>query len=453
MPSGNPEVVIRIGTHAEKQYLLKTISFLDGVMIGANLLEATPGATSSLLVRFAGKRTPCVPCFIDPMTYAFGSYRDKSGKRRTDLDWIKSERKRKGRKPEWNIKLSYEKLAAQLGEPFSDAIAQESALTWGTFDTPTKIEGVARSVADYQLSRIKSIFAQDPELAGFAGDVPAPAAVLTPYFYIEPEHWRSWTPLMMAMAKATASLSLPVPVHAVLCTDVTMLGEPDFLAMVTSELPGTGVAGVWLWLSRFFEERAAHEQFSSFRSLVAALSARIQVYNLHGGYFSLALSKYGMSRVCHGVGYGEQKDVLPVIGQSTPTVRYYLPTVRRRLGVPDIEACFPRLGIETPRQFHSAVCDCVVCRGVVSGDIGEFSSFGDLHYSTPTSRRRSQTPAAAKRCRFHFLLNRIRERDRIRNSRLEDILSDLDRSVAKWAALRPIRRYAQHLQKWRNALE
>ena len=55
-----------------------------------------------------------------------------------------------------------------------------------------------------------------------------------------------------------------------------------------------------------------------------------------------------MSGISHGVGYGEQKDVIPVIGQSTPTVCYYLPDLKRRLGVPQIE----RAPLERGRQKH-----------------------------------------------------------------------------------------------------
>ena len=69
MPINRPEIILRLGSHAEKEYFLKTSPLYDGVIIGANLLESTPGATSSLLLKIKkmGKKV-----YIDPITYSFG---------------------------------------------------------------------------------------------------------------------------------------------------------------------------------------------------------------------------------------------------------------------------------------------------------------------------------------------------------------------------------------------
>ena len=140
-----------------------------------------------------------------------------------------------------------------------------------------------------------------------------------------------------------------------------------------------------------------------------------------------------MSGVSHGIGYGEQKNVVPIIGQSIPMVRYYLPPMARRLGVPDIELTFNVLGIHNPNDFHQKVCDCAVCKGIVASSLDEFSAFGDMHFSRSSSKRRAQTPAAAQRCRFHFLLARLRERDEVCTLDLADILlrlrSPIERGV------------------------
>ena len=72
-----PELVIRLGSHAEKEYVLKLARFLDGVIVGANLFEVTPGATASLLLKIGGEDTSL---YVDPMTYAYGAYVDSSDK-------------------------------------------------------------------------------------------------------------------------------------------------------------------------------------------------------------------------------------------------------------------------------------------------------------------------------------------------------------------------------------
>ena len=94
--SNAPELIIRMGSHAEKEYITKLAGFLDGLIVGANLFEATPGATASLLVSVGAKNTHL---FVDPMTYTFGAYVDKElGTLREDLDWIKSDQTRKNKK-------------------------------------------------------------------------------------------------------------------------------------------------------------------------------------------------------------------------------------------------------------------------------------------------------------------------------------------------------------------
>lgn len=63
-----PELVLRLGTHAEKDYVEKLAAMLDGIIIGTNLLEATPGATSSLILSLCGANDVCPEC--DPCTCA-----------------------------------------------------------------------------------------------------------------------------------------------------------------------------------------------------------------------------------------------------------------------------------------------------------------------------------------------------------------------------------------------
>jgi hypothetical protein len=158
-----------------------------------------------------------------------------------------------------------------------------------------------------------------------------------------------------------------------------------------------------------------------------------------------------LSGIAHGVGYGEQKDVVPVIGQSTPTVRYYLPPLHARFGVPDIERCFTTVGVNTPAEFFARICDCVICKGVIGSSLSNFREFGERHLSNPKSKRPAQTPAAAKRCRFHFLLNRLRERDWIAGKTDAEVLNQLRINAAVW---RPtvLHEQADQVERWAGAL-
>ena len=165
----------------------------------------------------------------------------------------------------------------------------------------------------------------------------------------------------------------------------------------------------------------------------------------------MALSGLGMTGTAHGVGYGEQKDVVPVIGQSTPTVQYYVRALHSKYSVPQIQRCYSRLGIRTPEDFSSKICDCTICTHIVGRDLDEFSQFGEIHYSRPNSKRAAQTPAAAKRCRYHFLLNRAKERDRVAKQTLEEIAVDCLASAGLWSKT-IIGPATEHLKLWAEVL-
>lgn len=452
MGSANPQVILRLGSHAEKDYFLKTVKLWDGVIVGANLLEATPGATTSLIVKFAGEKHR-VPYYVDPMTYAFGTYVE-NGVTRTDLDWIKSEQKVKVTSKAGQSKIiqrrykrSYRSLAEELGGPVLAALERDTGIT--TLDQH-RVNQLCEAVVQYQADRVRMGFKSDPEYAQITDRIPLPAAVFAPYFYIDPNQENVGLTLFSQCAASAVKIGGDIPIHAVLCTDVSTLENPKFLRDAASLIKDSGVAGVWLWFSRFFEEKAGLQQLMAFRTFVENLRQKVEVYNMHGGFWSLALSRFGLNGVSHGIGYGEQKDVIPVIGQSTPTVRYYHPKLRRRLGVPEIERALNDIGVESPAEFFDKVCGCVICRGVIQSDIKQFSKFGDLHYSTRNSKRLTQTPAAARRCRFHFLLNRLSERDHVASRSATQIANELHEAHYIWSQQPTIRRNTYHLQQWES---
>ena len=456
MPVAAPKIVIRLGSHAEKEYVIKLARFLDGLIVGANLFEATPGATASLLLRTGFENTEL---YVDPMTYAYGTYIDPASKRVCkDLDWIKSDQIRRDtrgkKRTVRDFKRSYKALANRLGPPVDQAVQTSVAVTPAAFEDNSVITEFCSNVLQYQLSRMSQELEQDNELRDHLNDVPRPKAVFAPYFYVEPNNSEDWIKTNLRLMEAAAALNdVHVPVHGILCADCSHLTNEAIIRRLAEALPNTGIAGIWLWFSGFFEESAETATLKAYRDLVETLGSRLEVHAMHGGLLSLLLSKFGMSGVSHGIGYGEQKNVVPIIGQSIPMVRYYLPPMARRLGVPDIELTFNVLGIHNPNDFHQQVCSCAVCKGIVASSLDEFSAFGDMHFSRSSSKRRAQTPAAAKRCRFHFLLARLRERDEICTLDLADILLRLRSADRTWGTQPSLKSSAQHLARWVATLE
>ena len=447
------QIILRLGSHAEKEYVIKLFDFLNGLIVGANLFEATPAATASLLLKAGAKK---VPLFLDPMTYAFGAYIDpQTREEKSDLDWIKSDQIIKKNHKKIVIrdyKKSYRKLAEAIGSPLKDALDRNYAVSDADFTTSDDMNRFCESALGYQRFRIYNEFAQDDELQSFAGDAPRPNVIFAPYFYIVPSQTEKWLDLNLKLIQTSGLIGLDADVHAVICADQEHLRHPDVLERLSSEIPKTKVKGVWLWFSKFEEQNATVEMLQNYITLIQNFSKHMLVYSMHGGFLSLALSKAGLTGVSHGIGYGEQKDVVPVIGQSTPTVRYYLPDLAKRLGVPDIERCFDALDIRTPDDFHSKVCNCVVCKGVISESVDHFAKFGERQYSTDESKRRAQTPAAAKRCRFHYLLNRFGERDKIGDMTIAEIETKLDMALTTWCEQPSLRDSSTHIARWIRVL-
>ena len=176
--SAEPSVILRLGSHAEKEYFLKTVKEWDGLIVGANLLEASPGATSSLILKSAGEQNK-IPYYIDPMTYAFGTLVE-NGVTRTDLDWIKSDQSvrvpggagQSKRQTERRYKRSYRKLAEEFRGPVLAATRSNTGITALEHD---QIQQLCEAVVLYQARRVRREFEADPEYKDVADRIPPPA--------------------------------------------------------------------------------------------------------------------------------------------------------------------------------------------------------------------------------------------------------------------------------------
>jgi hypothetical protein len=430
------KLIIRMGSHAEKEYILKLNKKFDGIIIGANVVEATAGATASLL----GQKLK-LPYYIDPMTYVFGC----------NLDGIRSEQKR-NKKIVLDYKRSYKSLAQELGSLFVSVLERGVSISLQDI-SQSNMETICKDVIKYQLSRIRQEFMKDEAYKSYANLIPDVAGVFAPYFYISSDSSKDWN-AFVAFSKLSVDIKPSVSVYSVLCTDIKFLVNDNLIEKAIKEIPETGIKGVWLWFSKFDEWDINEDYLKGLKKLVEGLSRNgLEIYNRHGGYFSLILNKVGMTGISHGVGYGEKKDVLQIEGPpNAPVVNYYLQDIHKRCGVPDIEYCFNAMNVKSPLDFYEKICDCVICKGVVESSILDFKKFGEDHYATSESKRPTQTAAAAKRCRFHFLINRIKEKEFIAANDLQTIVGQLNVAQEKWNGQITIAKHKVHLERWIKAM-
>ena len=444
MPS---EVVVRLGSHAEKEYLLKTINLFSGMIVGANLLESTPGATVSLAwkVKTLGKTF-----YIDPMTYVFG----------IDLDYISSDtiNKKTGQVTR-DLKRSFKSICRQLEGPFSTVVIDgRRSLSPMDFGTEYEVAELCDSVLKYQINRMAQICELDPQLKEVANQA-SPSGVLSPYFYVPGANEAlssEWEDLTLRLIDSFGTLDTSVPKYAVLCFSRRTLKDRVRISRFLERIMRSGCSGCWFWVSALREEDITEAEIANLVLLAKqAKQNSFPLWNMHGGFLSALLSRHGLSGFSHGIGYGESKDVLPVSGGAVPTVAYHFNPLHVRSSVPDIERAFSSIGVIDASSFHEIVCNCIMCRGTLKGDLRNFRKYGELVLKAGNIRQ-SQTTDSAKRCRFHFLLARKQELDFVNQDiPLGSLIATLRGVVSEYRSLGyqiKLRDKAGALEMWTSAI-
>jgi len=230
-----------------------------------------------------------------------------------------------------------------------------------------------------------------------------------------------------------------------------MLKDSSRMVSLMRRVASSGCDGCWFWVSNLREESITQAELATLLSVIKVFrDCEKPLFNLHGGFLSALLEKYGLTGFSHGIGYGESKDVMPVVGAAVPTVTYYYPPLHVRAPILDIERSLSALSIFNAADFHRKVCDCTICVGVLKNDLRNLRQFGDFVLKIGNERK-SQTPDSAKRCRFHFLLARRKELDYVEANTIAQIKADLSATRMIYESLPtfiPIRGRAIHLETW-----
>jgi hypothetical protein len=376
---------IRLGTHAEKEYLLRAAPWFTEVVLNANLVEATAGASSVFVVSLAK------PYVIDPVTYAFGQnpYHLMNVRR-------------------GDIKRTFRALGERFGEPVATCLAQGRALQPGDFSSVATVEGFCSRVLGYQVGRVgealeaNEVFLE-PGLEGFP-----PVRLISPYFYND--ETVGWLDVNRRLADASVEGGSGTEVWAVVSFDGLLLDRREDIDKLAESYGSVGCSGFLFWPADFEETRATMGQIVGLRRLVASLcSVGRSGIMLYGGYFSALLQDEGMAGISHGVGYGEKRDVVPVLGGGLPPAKYYLRAIHDDIYIHEMLQVAEELD---ERTFQSEICDCTICSGVIArGGLqllrDEFGATEERPYgggfrSAPTGRVYRLT-------RFHYLENKHRE--------------------------------------------
>lgn len=423
---------IRLGTHAEKDYLLRAHAWFDAVVLNANLVQAAPASLGVFLMELRDKNKTY---FIDPVTYAFALSPHLLLRR----DSIQASRA--------NLKRTFQGLAPRYGRVVNQH-AGERALQPDDFVADADKEEFCRCVLDYQKERVNEGLRESEYFIMSELEPVAPAKLVAPYFHLSGEV--EWLELNIELASIACQMEPTVWVA--LCLDSFLLFSEEAVDDLVEAYKELETSGFLVWASDFTEERANVDQIQGLRRLVNGLSqdGKKQVVNMFGGYFSCLLAEHGLTGVSHGLGYGERRDIEPVLGGGIPPAKYYLPAIHKDIRMDQFAAIAQRLDSSS---FQQEVCDCVICSGLLrQGMDALIQQYTDTIIRVSNNRYREvATPQVRRLTRFHYLSNKNLEFKRVRDVQHADLLDELDWGYQRFGGELGSPSVA-YLRTWRRAL-
>jgi len=250
-----------------------------------------------------------------------------------------------------------------------------------------------------------------------------PIALVAPYFAVTAKA-DPWLPVNLELARATKRVADNRRAYAVLQLHRPLLSLHYQLDAIVGQFAALPVDGFLLWIDGFHEREATVEEVQSLRAILGALRqpGSRPIINMYGGYLSALLRHWGLSGFCHRHDGGESRKFTPV-GGGPIDVRYYLPALHRHYTVDIMESYLKRREIEAVPQFLSAICDCVICRGITRDGLNGFTQ----NYAAREIKngRLQATHWAKSLAASHFMLSRHRELKTVQDTQPEILLEQL----------------------------
>jgi len=405
----SPQYLLRMGSHAERFYLEWASTIYDAMILNANLVEGTPAACLSLVETLVDK-----PYIIDPISHAFA----------LPVGYLQSTRVNKTTGKEiTTTKRTFQRLAERYGEPFAGAVGTRPLTPDDFADTTTRENAVER-ILTYQRDRLEEEQPDSGPLRGSSVGV-RPRLLIIPYFFIDQA--RTWVPTNLALVNDAVQLRLELPSYAMVLVNRTLLQDLDMLKTVAQEYCNTGADGFFVWVSDQVEQAMGRLEVSNFVQFVRMLcSDGRPIYNMYGGYLSALLSTFGLTGFCHGIGYGEHRNVVPVLGGGVPPAKYYFPPLHRAFVFADIQPVVANLSTE---QYYSDVCNCPVCQNVIGDNFqANFQKYGETELKGTGKSGQLvyiQTSNSVRFCRGHYLVAGFIEIQQVRSTDIKSLISQL----------------------------
>ena len=440
--SEQPKHILRYGTNADKKYIDDKLFNFDLLAFNGNMLAYTPDAIASfVMLNFFDN--PDKGFFIDPITHAF----------QHNIDKIKSFNKR----AEGTVKLSIEKLINLYGEPLGKIILKDDRSIRPKDFTSDVKRKFCINVINFQLNTIKNCIEKKGYLDYISADSDIvklkPKFITPPYFYLTESTYELWLDLNIEFIEIVREQYPNQKLFAELVISQDILSSQKMFDDIVEKYKKASPDGILVWIDNFDEHGAAKSKLHKFMELIQNFyRSKIKVYNLYGGFFSIALTSYKeelgfrLDGVGHGLEYGEYRSVVPV-GGGIPISRYYFYPLHKRLKYVDATEMLEKLNILNTadkkagaEKYYEDICDCLVCKDMINNNIDNFSFFENTEFYEVTirgvkQRRRYPNQKTKRVCLGHYLLNKSKEFEQIRELSLKGLVKKLEKDYQKFLEL------------------
>jgi hypothetical protein len=431
--------LMRLGVHAEQQYFVQNQEKFDLLVLNANLAQYFASGTASLIV---GK-LPKKPFIIDPITHAFGQ----------PTRYIRNEA------PPGelgSVKAALEGLAGAYGSPITRALHEQRQLIPRDLQSPDELRGFTDRVLRFQEhALLNALGPSDAKyIDGNPQDILRPQFLVAPYFYMKASDAPEWLPVNLHLVRASRELLPKHGIYAEIVIDrgiLDSIDEVDHIARAYRD--ANECDGYLLWVSDHSEHESALSTLRGLKRLVATLAeSGKNVISLYGGYFSLLLSQFGAAGLCHGPGYGEERNVIPV-GGGLPTSKFYVTPVHQRLLFREVQFMVAADAWPDADTFFQEVCSGETCREVISGNLKEnFHRFGEEIVKERKGRSYSfQAPEARVLTTNHFIEAKHQEFRHVTETSLPDLIAQLRDAKLRYEPFIPGAQL-RYLDSWVHAL-
>lgn len=428
----------------QRHFIYPSPTSYRGAIINGNMAAHAPEALAAFLLEKTGQEFAYI---IDPLVHAF----QHSPTFITDAEG----------KP----KSSIQKLADEYKSPVAEIVGR-SALQPRAFQNKDVLAGFVQRCLQFQSCRLADLMRDndallkylDPEETNFT-----PYALVAPYFYMDETTYQLWLPVMRQAIELAKETDKQNRIFGAVVVSQGVILNPRIMEEIARELNAAKPNGYLLWVDNLDEQAAGGAELQGLLQLAKMLrdNGEREVINLHGGYFSvLAAGVLGTGRyftgVTHGPEFGEYRSVVPV-GGGIPISRYYIPKLHARVKYRDAVPIFGEKGwLDDAPVFHKNVCNCDECRATLSGNIKNFTAFGE---SVPklVPRRGGAivridypTTAARKHCLQHYLQRKAMEYQLSATGSEANVLADLKSGVDDFADVIGLEGVS-HLHLWARA--